>query len=173
MLVSSCARPPADSHVNTSPYAGVLPTKNNLVFYRSAATKTGITSQLADSRARYWFRSSGRVLNVVEQNPIRRKTDLVYLALLPAHRVPVDGAGVSETLPALRFWVTVDNTGDSTRIVATNFEVADARGNYQAVEKQPYTNQQQWVSMWLADVDAAVTEMIASLTAFVTQPENR
>jgi hypothetical protein len=173
LLLNSCARSPNGAHSPFGTNAGVLPTKNSLVFYRSAAPKPGVPPALADSRARAWFNSSGRVLHAIEQNPIRRQTDMVYLASLPARRLPVDSAGVAETLPALRFWVTVDNTGDSTRVFASNFEVMNNKRSYLPIEKQSYTARQPWLSMWLNDVDAAVTEMMESLTTLIIQPVNR
>lgn len=173
MLISSCARSPHLSHPATSTYAGVLPTKNNLVFYRSAAPRPGLTPAMADSKSRAWFRSSGRALNAVEQNSIRRKTDLVYLATLPSRRVPADSVRNVQTLPALRFLVTIDNTGDSTRVFATNFESLDRKGSYQPLEKQPYSTQPVWVSMWLNDLDGAVTEMIESLTSLIIRPAKK
>lgn len=169
ILLSSCARTPNVARSTAGIYTGVLPTKNDLVFYRTSVAKPGVTPAMADSRARAWFSSSGKALNVEEQKPITKKTDLVYIASLPARRTPADSAGSVQTLPALRFWVTVDNTGDSVHVFATNFEAMDKKGNYGFLEKQPHTTQQLWISMWLNDVDAAVTQMMESLTAFVTR----
>jgi len=83
VLMSSCTRPPGKTFRPdaTSTYAGVLPTCNDSVYYHRAAVKPGVTSVAADSRVRAWFQSSGKALSVIEQNPIIRKTDLVYLSL--------------------------------------------------------------------------------------------
>ena len=171
VLLTGCAGSRTVSSVPTGTYANVLPTKNGLVFYRTTASKPGVTPAIADSRARAWFQSSGRALNVIEQNPITYKSDIVYLANLPGRRFPADLANDEAFIPALRFWVTVDNRGDSTKIFATNFEVRDKKGNYEPLEKQEYDAQPQqpWVTMWLSDVDAAVSEMIVSLTNRITQ----
>ncbi len=93
------------------------------------------------------------------------------MASLPARRVP-NGEGDLTTLPPLRFFVTVDNQGDSSRVWVTNFEVADRRGTYQMLEKQTLSVKEgkPWTTLWLADVDAAVTQMIDSLSQYLTQP---
>ena len=173
VLMSSCTRSPNVTRHTAGTYAGVLPIRNGSVYYHRAAAKPGVTPVMADSRTRAWFRSSGRALGTVEEKPLRRKSDLLYLASLPARRVPADSSGEGQTLPPLQFWVTIDNTGDSTRVYATNFEVMDRRGNYQPLEKQTATAQPMWVSMWLGDVDAAVTTMLESLTARIAQPADR
>ena len=150
-------------------YAGVLPTRDGLIGYRAAFHYTGVSAVMADVRTKSWFNSAGRVLSMEEQNPISKKTDLVYIANLPARRLP-DSTGRMANVPALRFWVTIDNIGDSTHVFVTNFEVTDRKGSFQALEKQPYTARQTWVTMWLTDVDAAVEEMMASLTTYLNKP---
>jgi hypothetical protein len=171
VLLTGCAGSKPVSSGPDGVYAGVLPTKNNLVFYRTTVSRRGIPSGMADSRTRAWFQTAGRALNAMEQKPIRYKTDLVYLATLPGRRFAADLANDEVFIPALRFWVTVDNRGDSTRVFTTNYEVLDKTRQYQPLEKQGYDAppKQLWVSMWLADVDAAVSEMILSLTNRITQ----
>ena len=173
LLLSSCARSPTKPLPTHALYGGVLPTRNGFVFFRQHTAKPGVPISEADRRARAWFRSSGRALNATEQKPIRQKSDLLFLASLPAHPLPADPAGNVQTLPPLRFLVTVDNTGDSTRVFASNFEVMDRRGRYQVIEKQRVNAGPMWVSLWLADVDAAVTVMLASLTDQITHPANQ
>ena len=173
LLLSSCARSPTKPRPTDVRYGGVLPTRNGLVFFRQDTAKPGLSPSEADRRARAWFRSAGRALNTSEQKPIRQKSDLLYGASLPAHPLPADSAGNVPTLPPLRFLITVDNTGDSTHVFASNFEVMDRRGRYQVIEKQRVNAEPMWVSLWLADVDAAVTEMLASLTNQITPPANR
>lgn len=175
VLLTGCAGSRPVSSGPDGLYAGVLPTKDNLVFYRTTVSRRGVTSEMADRRARAWFQTAGRALNAIEQHPIRRKTDLVYLATLPSRRFPADLANDQAYISALRFWVTVDNRGDSTRVFTTNFEVLDKTRHYHPLEKQGYDAppKQPWLSMWLADIDAAVTEMIRSLTNQITQPAPR
>ena len=149
-------------------YAGVLPTRDGLIGYRATFPRPDIATPTADSRTKAWFSSAGQMLGVVEQKPIRRKTDLVYLANLPARRLP-DSTDRMVNVPALRFWVTVDNSGPESRIYATTFEVTDRKGNYEMLEKQPYNQRSQCVTMWLTDVDAAINEMMASLRDYINQ----
>lgn len=173
VLLTGCAGSRSISSVPDGTYAGILPTKNGLVFYQATVAKQDVTPVTADSRTRAWLQTSGRALNAIEQKPIRYKTDLVYLATLPGRRFAADLDTGEAVIPALHFWVTVDNTGDSSRVFATNFEVMVSKGRFESIEQYPYAHQPVWLSMWLADIDAAVTEMIRSLTNQITQPAPR
>ena len=101
VLISSCTRFPNKTFRADATYAEVLSTRNGSVYYHREILKSGVTPALADNRARAWFNSSGRALGAVEQKPIRRKSDLLYLASLPARRVTADSSGEGQTLPPL------------------------------------------------------------------------
>lgn len=155
--------------VGSGKYLNLLPTHRGLIIYRSAVVRPTITSAVADERTKAWTRSMGRVLSLREQNSIRQRTDLVYLASLPTRRMP-NGAGDLATLPPLRFFVTIDNKGDSSRVWVTNFEMTDQQGEWQMLERQRHTLKQdrQWTALWMADLDAAITEMTNSLNRYLT-----
>jgi hypothetical protein len=110
----------------------------------------------------------GQVLTITQQNPIRKKTDLVYLASLPARQVS-DTKGDLTTLSPLQFFLTVDNQGDSSRIWVSNFEATDKPGRWEPLEKRKPGKDGPSVTLWLSDVDAMVLEMIRVLTTAINQ----
>ena len=153
----------------TANYGKVLLTYRGLVAYRTAVARPATSSAAADSRTRSWVRSVAQVLTMSEQNPIRKKTDLVYLASIPARQVP-DANGDLATLPPLRFFLTVDNQGVSSKIWVSNFEVADKPGRWEPLEKRKLDTDGQIVTLWLSDVDAMVSEMISGLSTHQIKP---
>ncbi|GAB3225783.1 hypothetical protein GCM10027423_62320 [Spirosoma arcticum] len=108
------------------------------------------------------------MLTLTEQNPIRKKTDLVYLASLSARQVPTANGDLA-TLPPLQFFLTVDNQGDSSQVWVSNFEVADKPGQWEPLEKRRPGKDGQIATLWLSDVDAMVSEMIHALITYINQ----
>jgi hypothetical protein len=153
LLLAGCATyKPAQP---TAKYKGILPTYGDLVGYQTKTNRPNVPPSLADQRTKDWFTSVSWVIRFEQQKPIRRKTDLVYIGEVLAYPIPD-----SPAFPPVRFWVTVDNQGDSTTAWVTNFEVINKRG-WEPMEGEPFNNiDPQLLSLRLADLDAMVTVML-------------
>lgn len=163
VLLAGCATHRAAQP--TDGYNGILPTYDHLVGYRSKFNRPNVSSTLADQRSKAWVASTSRIISFQPQKPIRRKTDLVYLRNVPAYPLPDAG-----TFSPVRFWMTVDNQGDSTAVWVTNFEVDSKRG-WEPIEKQSFDYlPAQALSFRLTDLDAMVTVMLDEFQERISKP---
>ena len=90
---------------------------------------------------------------------------------LPARQLP-DTKGDPITLPPLRFFLTVNNQSDSSKVWITNFETVSTSGRWQSLEKCGLSGDKQIQTMWLSDIDAMVTELLDSLSRYLSKGWN-
>lgn len=167
ILLTGCAGSKAPT--TSQQYGGILPMYRGVIAYYKAVPRSGVSSVAADVRTSSWVNSVRPVLPMIEQNPVSKKTDLLYLASLPARQVP-DAKGDRLTLAPLQFYLTVNNQGDSSQVWVSNFEVAGRSGHWEALEKHKLSTDSTVLSLWLSDINALVEEIIDALSKRLQLP---
>ncbi|UHG92521.1 hypothetical protein [Spirosoma oryzicola] len=159
VALSGCTTPKSVT-LSTSSMNGILDRHNTTV--RSLSFSRRVTpSDEANARMRQWVNSYSPIFDLHPLVPIENKNDLLYVGKLPYKRL-YDQSGEQINFPPVSFYLTVNNSPDSTKIWVTNLELRGKAG-WLPINQYRTTTDDKYKTMWLANIDMALGEMINSI----------